>query len=290
MEMKKNKSFGVEENLIITCPAGFYPKNAWELRRMVEQYLMVTKRDVNERIFSLIVPHAGYFYSGLTAGWGYRQVQDEKYDTIVVIAPSHYERFSYASILASGIYRTPLGDMVTDKEFAEQLVEMDKINFKITQRGHISIYGTSEEHSISVHIPFLQVIQPQARIVPILIGTNEIDILKQVGFALGGLAVKSNCLLVASSDLSHFYANDYARKLDFRTLKAIEAGEPITFLDLIESGDIEACGSSAIAIILFANGKAGVKNSKIVHYSNSSDASPEMRNRVVGYGAVIFWK
>ncbi|MBM3325706.1 MAG: AmmeMemoRadiSam system protein B [Calditrichaeota bacterium] len=287
--MNSHRTAKVDADMQISCPTGFYPHYAPELRKLVEQYLGAAEKLLPKPPFSLIVPHAGYFYSGQTAAWGFRQIQDAPFDNLIVLAPSHYDRFPYASLLSTGVYRTPLGDMPINRELAERLTESDKINFKISPRGHLNLDGTAVEHSISVQIPFLQVVQPQACIVPLLIGTHDVEAIRRIGETVSEIALTSNSLIVASSDLSHFYPCEYARQLDGRTLQTIETGDAITFIDCIESGDIEACGSAAVAAVLFANKRAGAVNACILHRSDSSDASPELKSRVVGYASAAFW-
>ncbi len=142
----------------------FYPDDRAELSQMLDKFLeAATPETVEGDIFALISPHAGYGFSGQTAAYGYKLIKDKPYKTVIIIGPSHYYSFGGASVYPEGIFRTPLGDLEIDSDFTQKLLNRDSDIF-------FDPDAFKKEHSIEVQLPFLQFLNPDFKIVPIVLG------------------------------------------------------------------------------------------------------------------------
>lgn len=265
----------------------FYPGSKEELNLMIDDFL--TKAELpklDPYIRALIVPHAGYVYSGQVAAYGYKALAGKNIDTVILIGNSHQEYFDGASIYPKGYFETPLGRVEIDAEFAQKLMEAnDKIYFK--ESAH------SEEHSLEVQLPFLQKVLPISgwKIVPIILGNQPgaSDILIN---ALKPL-MNENVLLIASTDLSHYPNYEDAKYADNKTINGILTGKREEFrkaITNIEKENIDnlqtcVCGHDAIEVVM---GLMEGKKSQLLKYANSGDVSVGDKSRVVGYAAIVF--
>ncbi|MFZ5559307.1 MAG: AmmeMemoRadiSam system protein B [Patescibacteria group bacterium] len=275
----------------------FYPSDKAELDSMIDEFLnKVELPKLDPYIRALIVPHAGYVYSGQVAAYGYKALIGKEISRVIIIGNSHQEFFDGASIYPRGYFETPLGKVKIDEDFAKKLMDADpKIYFK--ESAHL------EEHSLEVQIPFLQKTLPALgwKIVPIILGNQPgtADILIN---ALKNL-IDDNTLIIASSDLSHYPNYKDAQYSDNKVIQAILSGKREDLRETIsqlESEDIPnlqtcACGHDAIEVVmgLMSIETRGLgplgedKTAKLLKYANSGDVSGD-KSRVVGYGAIIF--
>ncbi len=268
----------------------FYPADPRQAADMVEQYLAPV-RQVDGQPLALIVPHAGWVYSGQVAAVAYKQIEGVQYDTVVIIAPNHSDpTFDAISVYAQGAFETPGGLLPVDEELAAQLLAAhERIVF---ERG-----VHRDEHSIEVQLPFLQRVCPGCAIVPVIIGQptpENIDILAQ---ALTDVLRDKRVLLIASSDLSHYPAYDDAVRVDTTTLAAIET-QDAGLLSAVMAEQMSqgvpglitcACGAGPILVTMRVAQALGADHARILSYANSGDVGGDL-GRVVGYGAVMFWR
>lgn len=286
-----NSSLG-NDNAIVRQPvvAGqFYPAAPDELRQMIEGFLaQASVPPLQGELVALVAPHAGYVYSGKVAAYSYALLKGRKFQRVVVIAPSHFESFSFSSIYSGDAYVTPLGRIVVDKEFAATLAKLSPL-VQLSTRGHVPTKQEGE-HALEVQLPFLQLVLGDFKLVPIVMGQQTYETERALGVALAKmLKGTDSTLIVASSDLSHYHTYDEASKMDHKTLKAIERWDYLSLSENLESRIWEACGGGPIVATMIAAERLGAKQASILKYANSGDETGD-RSRVVGYGAVALFR
>jgi len=234
-------------------------------------------------IVGLIVPHAGYRYSGSTAGFGYRCVEGRSYDVVAVVSPLHM--FHPAELLTSAhkAYHTPLGKVDIDAR------EMQTLKDSLFTRSGLSLTEISNdnEHSLEIQLPFLQAaLDGEFKLIPLMVRTNDEKPVAQLGAALGQVLKGKNALLVASTDLSHFYNEHEAGQLDREMLLQIETFSPSGVLHAEKAGTGFACGAGAVATVLTAAKALGANRVTVLHHATSADTTHDPSS-VVGYGAAV---
>jgi AmmeMemoRadiSam system protein B/AmmeMemoRadiSam system protein A len=265
----------------------FYPSNPDSLKSMIGGLLDTAKpaKLAGRKIIGLVAPHAGYAYSGFTAGKVYKELIGRKYDAIIIVAPSHQESFQGASVFSGDAYVTPLGVVEVDKVLAKSISSHNDL-LKYSLAGHGWTNGKSE-HSIEVQLPFLQTVLPGTPIVPIIMGSQDFHAQDKLMQAIVNAVneSKKEILLVASSDLSHFHSYDTARSIDIPAVKTFGRYDYFAFQSLHISGRIEACGGGPIATVMMAAEALGANIASPISYKNSGDseAGKSNRDRVVGY-------
>ena len=264
----------------------FYPSEPDRLRDLVTSYIDRAEPAIPDKPFGMIAPHAGYPYSGPVAGWSYRQIVGHTYGTVIVLAPSHNELFSFASVMTDGVYRTPLGDVPIDERFAEKLLDKvgDTTVAKSSHRGH------SDEHSLEVQLPFLQVALADFLLVPIVVGRIIWEQCQQLGRAIADSVEGNDVLVVASSDLSHYHSYDKAYSLDRKVIERVKKLDAQGIADGCRTGDLEACGGSPISIMLTAAEQKNARHVEILRYATSGDVPEGSRDQVVGYLAAAVYE
>jgi AmmeMemoRadiSam system protein B len=253
----------------------FYPASQIKLKEQVN--ILLSEAITNQKFFDaagIVSPHAGYIYSGKTAAYGFNSSVNNNIDTVLIISPSHREYFKGVSIYDGEAYRTPLGDVPLNKDVAEKIISDSKIIFEGNQ-GH----GT--EHAVEVQIPFLQILLKDFSIVPIVIGDQNRNIVYELADRIAPL-VNNKTLIVASSDLSHFYSRSAADKMDSIVEQNIANNDYEQLQRDLELGRCEACGGGAIVAMMRAANLAGKNKNKIVARSDSGDVTGDL-SEVVGY-------
>ncbi len=270
----------------------WYPAEPAELARTVDRQLTAVE-PVDGAPTALIVPHAGYAYSGRIAAVGWRQVEAGQYDLAVILAPAHRARpRKPLAVWEDGAFSTPLGDVPVDAEMCRAL--LDACPHVVADRAaHVP------EHAIEIQLPFLQRVCPACRIVPLVMGDGADDdgVIDSVAQALARVTAGRRPVIVASSDLSHYPSYRDALAIDRATLAAIETGQPDnvreTLLDALDAGTPNlltcACGAGPILVAMRAAALMGAETITVLDYANSGDAPRGDRRQVVGYGAVMFW-
>lgn len=256
----------------------WYPGDEAVLRQDVERYLAaVPHQDPGGKLLALIVPHAGYHYSGQVAAHAYKLLQKVKFDTVVVIAPSHHALFPGASVYDQGGMRTPLGVMPLDRDFVTSLEGRDE---RIRYREE----AYSREHSLEIQLPFLQLVQPGIRLVPLVMGDQDWASCERLANNLSECIRGKSVLVVASTDLSHFHSYDQAKSLDQIVLDHVNALNPKGLHQSIAAGRCEACGAGPMVTAMLVAQRFGATAGQVLNYANSGDVTGD-RNRVVGYMA-----
>ncbi len=246
----------------------FYPAEAEALRRTVRGYLDAANGN-SVKARAIIVPHAGYRFSGAVAASAYARIRDRRnaIHRVVLLGPSHYLPFNGLAVSGAEAFATPLGVVPLDAGGVEKALSFPQV--------HLLDEAFSDEHAIEVHLPFLQETLGEFSMVPLLTGDATLDETAEVIEALW----EGGTLIVASSDLSHFHPEDAARKMDFATSCAIE-----NFL-LKDIGPEEACGHTAVKGLLKAARERGL-TVRTVDLRNSGDTAG-LPGEVVGYGAFL---
>ncbi|MBQ1666525.1 MAG: AmmeMemoRadiSam system protein B, partial [Prevotella sp.] len=263
----------------------FYEGNPQKLSQEVDNYLALHNASVKyDDVAALIVPHAGYYFSGNVAASAYMSINTEKqYKRIFLLGPSHHTWLDGASVnVEVDYYATPLGNVKVDREVAQQLIEADSV-FSYSKKAH------SQEHCLEVQLPFLQRrfgdVPP---IVPIIISTNDYSKLKRMAEVLKPYFNDDN-LFIISSDFSHYPTYEDACKVDKKTGEAVASGDVERFIATIEANAksgmanlaTSACGEFAIiTMMLMLNDNYEVKH---LLYQNSGDIDNHDPQRVVGY-------
>ncbi len=258
----------------------FYSDNPDHLRKQISDYMEAAgpllDEFKNDTIMGIVSPHAGYVYSGPVAAYGYNYLAQSRFDKFIVIAPSHRGRFNGISVIPEGLYRTPLGDVEIDSDLGTRLEKRDHSGF--IKEAH------EAEHSLEVQIPFLQMVKPEAAIVPIVIGTTDPELCRIIGEIIAD-EIKSSGKdygIIISTDLSHYHSYDAAVKKDKDFINALESFDEKRVADVVFSGKSEACGEGAVLTGISLAKELGAKKIKSVKYANSGDTAGS-RDQVVGY-------
>jgi len=255
---------------------GFYPGDPVELRQMVEDLLAGAEAKCSgKEIGGLIVPHAGYVYSGAVAAWAYRQLEGRAYDTVILVGPSHYYAVSKASVYPCGWYSTPLGEVEIDEEISTSLIRTSP-DIDYQPKAH------DLEHSLEVQLPFLQETLGKFKIVAMAINDNDPALWARVAEAIAKCCEGKKVLLVASSDLSHYHPRATAIVLDQAVVSSIDAFDPVGLQLKARSGACELCGLAAVETVMLACERLGYNASVILRYGDSGSYSGDVSS-VVGY-------
>lgn len=266
----------------------FYPDSGPVLRDKVDGYLEETKGfPVLGRVLALIVPHAGYEYSGKVAAYAYKEILGRKFDTIVLIGPSHHQYFRGISVYGEGAFETPLGKIPIDEELASSIIKQNE-TITFNPKFHL------KEHSLEVQLPFLQRTGKDFKIVPILMGDQSklfCNILSQALIKV--LKDKKRVLIIASSNFSRYRTYSQAVKKDKYALSIIKKMDEEKLIkglakDRDEKGKVEMCGGGPVAVAIKVAKALGADKVEILNYANSGDVAGN-RHRVVGYASAILY-
>ncbi|MFZ0416753.1 MAG: AmmeMemoRadiSam system protein B [Candidatus Sulfotelmatobacter sp.] len=267
---------------------GFYPADPKTLSAMIDDMLAhASPPPINDPILAVVVPHAGYQFSGSVAAYTYAALKGRRFSRVVVIAPSHYEAFDFTSVYEGDAYATPLGIVPVDKAFAKQLLEMSP-TIKFSSQGHAPT-AKGAEHALEVQLPWLQRVLGDFELVPVVMGDQSYESSRALGVALAKLIPGSDTLIVASSDLSHYHPYDEAVRIDHKTLNALQAWDYLSMSRNFEARIWEACGGAPIVAAMIAAERMGANQALVLKYANSGDTTGD-HSRVVGYSADVFLK
>ncbi|MBN1273691.1 MAG: AmmeMemoRadiSam system protein B [Candidatus Aminicenantes bacterium] len=253
----------------------FYPENAKQLTTQINKYIEEAQKHAQRvaNIRALIIPHAGYIYSGPIAATAYQSVMGKNVDSVVIIGPSHRFGFTGCSIYKKGGYETPLGVIEVDNELAESISQ--KTGYGYIPEAH------REEHSIEVQVPFIQVALPQAKIVPIVMGIPQRKTIVTLAEALAEILPDKNTLVIASTDMSHFFPKNTANKVDQQTISLIQELKTNALIEKLEARENIMCGGGAVVSSLLYVKKTGIPKVDILAYGDSSRYGGA--DNVVGY-------
>ncbi len=258
----------------------WYPGDPARLAATVDRYIAEAQvPPIRGRIVGVQAPHAGHRYSGPVAGYAFKVVQGLQVDVVALVGPSHYPYRAPVVTTGHAAYETPLGRVPVAHELLADL-----------QRAvPIVAVRDDPEHSLEIELPFLQRTLGTFRLLPLALIDQSLSMAQMLGAALAELLRGQRALLVASSDLSHFYPQQIAEQLDRRVLDAIARFDPAGVIAAEADGHKIACGHGAIATVMIAAKALGADTAQVLHHATSGDATRDYR-RVVGYSAAVFYE
>lgn len=254
----------------------FYPGDPETLEQDITNFLKDVKK---ERVFGIISPHAGYIYSGRVAGSVYSRILIPH--DIIIIGPNHTGLGEPESIMCSGTWRMPGGDVEVNSTLAESI----KGNSRYLRDDHLAHF---REHSLEVQIPFLHHFRKEIRIVPIAMMSSDYDICIDIGRAIAKTIkdFKEPVLIVASSDMTHYESDASARVKDKKAIDRVLAMDPEGLLKTVRTTRITMCGVIPATIMLIACKELGATKAELVEYATSGEVSGDY-DQVVGYAGMI---
>jgi hypothetical protein len=265
----------------------WYEGDPETLKRNVDAYLDNAELpELPGDVIAVIAPHAGHRYSGAIAGYAFAALRNRTPDLVAVISPMH-QPYSQPLITSSHeAYATPLGTIPIDKSV---MAELDKALQADLGIG-LSAVPRDPEHSLEIELPFLQrALTSDFKLLPVMMRAQEPRISEGLGKALANVLRDRNYALVASTDLSHFYDQKTANRLDNEMLRQIEAFSPEGVFEAERTGKGFACGHAAVAAVLWASRELGADTVKLLNYATSGDVTGDYSG-VVGYGAAAVLK
>lgn len=255
----------------------FYPRQPDLLRQTVEELLGPSAAP--QAAVGVMVPHAGYAYSGAIAGETFARVRVPR--RVVILGPNHHGVGHPAAVYAAGSWSTPLGETAVDSELAGLLLA-ECPGLGDDPAAH------RFEHSLEVQVPFLRLLNPQAAIVPVCLGRLSLDDLLTLGEGMGRVLSRfpGEALLVASTDMTHYEPGDVARKKDRSALGKVLALDPEGLFRTVRDGRISMCGMIPTVLMLAAARRLGATAATLVRYGNSGEVTGDQA-QVVGYAGVV---
>jgi MEMO1 family protein len=285
---------GAESSAGVRQPAvsgSWYSDSPEKLSRDVDRYLKeADSAEVTGNIKGIVVPHAGFVFSGSVAAHAYKLLQGQQYDSVILIGNAHRVGFKGAALDGSDAYRTPLGDVPVDTEIVQALSSPEH-KVVIDSKPH------RHEHSLESQIPFLQrTLKEGFTIVPILFGYEPGPAFEVIVNAITKIAEKKSILLIASTDLTHFPSCEDSHRIDRVTVEMIASmdidklknWERSEMSKGIRGLDCVMCGNTAVFSVIESARRLGADKGFVLDCANSGDVAMGEKSRVVGYGAVVF--
>ncbi len=267
---------------------GWYPQSPEVLAYTIENFLEKVDEYVYidpppESIFGLIVPHAGYVFSGEVAACAYKFIKGKRYDTVVILSPSHFVGRGSVITTAHTHYEIPFGYVEVSSDLVSSIRELMELRYGLD----VYAVRNDPEHAVEVQLPFLRYLMADDfKIVPLMIYQQTDEVCRALSDVLLTVVNGKNFLVVASSDLSHYYPIEVARKLDKEMINRIQRFDPSGVLSAEREGVGYACGKGAIASALWLCKDLGASEVKILSYSTSGDVTGDV-DSVVGYVSAL---
>lgn len=262
----------------------WYPGDSRRLASSVDTYIQEARLpEIKGQVIAVMAPHAGHIYSGPVAGYAFGALRGLKPDIVAVISPMHYPYSSPLLTSAHAAYQTPLGQIWIDRQAVETLSSHLQ-----SELGYgLSAVRNDPEHSLEIELPFLQrVLTAPFRLIPVMVRDQTVPVARALGKALAKTLEGKNAVMVASTDLSHFYTRKQADVLDAEMLRQVAAFDPAGVMQVEEEGKGFACGRSALAAVLWAAKEMGADTAQVLHHATSGDITGD-NSEVVGYGAAV---
>ena len=263
---------GVRRSVIA---GSWYPGDPKRLQGKIAAFLdNVPPNPQKGELAGLVVPHAGYAYSGQVAAHAYAQVRHQAFSRVIIVSPVHRIYPGRFAVTDKTHYETPLGLVPVDADLL-QAVE-----------HHVTLGRVSrdQEHSLEIQLPFLQHVLGDFALTPIMMGEQDWESADTLGQALARAIGKQKLLLVASTDLSHFHRYEAAVQLDRVVLDRISAYDPKGLARDLSTHKAEACGGGPVMAVMIAAKELGANRAVVLKYQNSGDVTGD-RSSVVGYAA-----
>lgn len=265
----------------------WYPGDPLTLSANVDRYIREAKLPAFDGdVIAIVAPHAGHMYSGPVAGYAFAALQGYKPDLVAVISPMHYPYNEPLITTSHDAYETPLGILPVDVDTVQYLdgLLQKELGYGLARVRH------DREHSLEIELPFLQrVIGSEFKLLPVMVRNQSRKVTHSLGQCLAATLRGRNALLVASTDLSHFYPQPIANELDSVMLACIESFDPEAVILAEEEGRGFACGNGALAAVLWAAEDLGADSVKILKHATSGDVTGDT-SQVVGYGAAVVFR
>lgn len=266
----------------------WYQADATRLAAQVDQFLDGARLPkIDGEVLGVMAPHAGHVYSGAVAGHAFAAVRGMATQVVVVVSPMHYPYFEPLLSTAHPAYATPLGEIPV----AEEILELVDHRLSAAVGVGIKRIANDTEHSLEIELPFLQrALVGDFRLVPLMLRDQNERSAHALGLALAEVLTdigRPSLLLVASTDLSHFYPQESANALDAALLQKVEAFDPAGVIRIEDQGKGFACGRGALAAVMWAAKELGARKAILLHHATSGDVTGDYE-RVVGYGAAVF--
>jgi len=254
----------------------FYPGSKTQLETFLQR--LIPDVTAPAAAHAVILPHAGYVYSGGIAGETLAQVLVP--ERVILLGPNHTGDGVDFAVSKASAWQTPLGDVAVDQELARRLVAAIPL-------AEFDDLAHRQEHSLEVLVPLLQWRNPAVRIVPICIRSFELAALLEFGTALGGfLQGSDDLLLVGSSDMSHFISGREARDKDFLAIEQLQQLDPAELYRTVRQHRISMCGVAPCVSLLQACRQLGASKAELIRYGNSGDLNGD-QSSVVGYAGLV---
>jgi AmmeMemoRadiSam system protein B len=255
----------------------FYPGDPERLRAQATDLVQWDHPKV--RAIGAVVPHAGYIYSGRVAGVVYARLAFP--DVFVILGPNHTGLGAGAAIMTDGQWETPLGRVPIDTDLARTILQRSQT----MEEDHL---GHQREHSIEVQLPLLQGFGLPFSFVPICLFSSEYAVCQDVGLAVAEAVTRSDrsVLIVASSDMSHYMAQEQAKVKDRLAIEAIVARDPERLHRVVRQEGITMCGFHPTTAMLIAARALGAISAELIRYATSADVTKD-DSSVVGYAGLI---
>jgi AmmeMemoRadiSam system protein B len=257
------------------------------LIRAIDTYLDDAQLpELRGEVIAVVAPHAGHRYSGPVAGYAFAALKGAAPDLVAILSPFH--NYHSAPLLTSAheAYATPLGSVAIDKGATEAL----DAALRTRAQPVLSPILKDPEHSLEIELPFLQrALVSKWKLLPVMVRTQDAKAARLLGQALAETLRSRKALLVASTDLSHYYEQQTALSLDRAMLKQMEAFDPDLLFDLERGGKGFACGLGALAAVMWAAQELGADKLEILRHATSGDTTGDY-SAVVGYGAAAMLK
>ena len=255
----------------------FYPGSPDRLRKTVGS--MVDEKAEKEDVIGVLMPHAGYEYSGPVAGATISRVRFK--DTFIIMGPSHTGMGEPFSIMTEGTWRTPLGDVELDAELGKKVLGLSDF-LKEDYLAHL------QEHAVEVQLPFLQYFKPDIRIVPIVLASADVDTYREIGQALAGAVreLARDVVIIASGDMTHYEPQQSAERKDREGIAAILELDEKKLLKRVRELNISMCAYAPAATMIAAARELGTGDTELVGYQTSGDTTGDY-SAVVGYAGII---
>ncbi|MFH1853768.1 MAG: AmmeMemoRadiSam system protein B [Candidatus Omnitrophota bacterium] len=257
----------------------FYPQTEASLKKILSSLIDIDSE--KQDIKGVILPHAGYVYSGQVAGATISKIEIKK--TAVILGTNHTGLGSPFSIMTKGSWLTPLGEAKVDSEIAVSMLKSGGL-LKDDSAAH------TYEHSIEVVVPFLQYIRSDIKIVPIIISNADIKKYQQLGndIAEGFKKVGRSAVFIASTDFTHYESRESAEKKDRLAIDAILSLDDERLFKVVKEGNISMCGSAPTCVLISVCKNLGAGHAGLVKYQTSGDITNDYSS-VVGYAGMVIW-
>lgn len=259
----------------------FYPAGVTSLRKQIDA--LADKKAAKNDIIACILPHAGYMYSGAVAVKTLSEVNIK--DRIILLGPNHTGMGEPFSIMASGAWETPFGKINIDSFLAAKILSKSQY-LKNNDLAH------RYEHSLEVELPILQYFKAGFQIVPIVIASDKISVLKSLGQNIADsikeAGVLDSTLIIASSDMTHYESGENARFKDNAAIESILELDEEGLNSKVRQLNISMCGYAPVSVALTASKLLGAKSAKVIKYANSGDTTGDYSS-VVGYAGITIY-